>query len=153
MHSYGRSTSLVGPFDREFSSFFDDLFSSQFDWGQTPRIQFKCSSDKFPLTNAELDSETKDIFLSIALAGYKKDNLKIRVEGNRVIVSGSGGVQPLSERKKLLQEITTKGFEVAYLFPDGKYDLEKMEVKFEDGLLLIEIPAKESERPKEITIK
>lgn len=149
-----RYTNQLGPFDRGFTNFFDDLFSSQFDWGQMPEVQFKCSTGKFPLTNAILDKETKDIELDIALAGYDKKDLSVKAEGNYLIVSSKKKENVLDDGKKFLyHDITQKSFEVKYQLPNGKYNLEKVEVEFKNGLLNLKIPAKESEKPKELAIK
>jgi len=156
MLTQGRNTNFLSPFDRGFARLFDELFSNSFslDWNDIPEVQFKCSSQKFPLTNAVLDKETKNISLSIALAGYDKEDLKVRIEGNHVVVSSEKKEKEFEKTKKFLwKDVTQKSFEVSYQFPDGKYSLEEIEVDFTNGMLNIIIPAKESEKPKEISIK
>lgn len=156
MLNQGRNTNFITPFDRGFTSFFDDLFSSQFaGWSSPiPEVQFKCSTSKFPLYNAVIDKETKNISLAIALAGYEKEDLKVKVEGDYVVVSSKGKEVKLEEGKKFLfHDITQKSFEVKYQLPTGKYDVSNIDVSYINGILGIEIPAKESEKPKEIQIK
>ena len=154
MNSY---TKLISPFDRGFSSFFNNLFTvPNFDWNQPfPEVQFRCTDPKFPLTNAFLDKETKDINLSLALAGYKKRELSVKVEGTMLVISGKKekSEEELKTMKEVLHEIKFKDFEAKYKVPEGKYELGKLDVSFEDGLLNINIPAKESEKPKEVEIR
>ena len=124
------------------SSAFDDVFKRFDELMNSDRLDF---SQVFPPINVFYRADNKAVSIEAALAGYKKSELNISVEGNRIIVAGN----PAEEKKEgtyLKQRIKKQAFKRAYEIPET-YDLEKTEVTYEDGILSITVPAKEVVAP------
>jgi HSP20 family molecular chaperone IbpA len=96
------------------------------------------------------------IEISIAVAGYKKEDISISTEENKLVVS------TISDYKapKLPDEISVissnrikrSAFKNSFIVPETKFDFNSITAKFEDGLLTITIPPKEKKEYKQITI-
>lgn len=128
-------TDLMIPFDDVFSRF-DELMNSE-------RLDF---SKVFPPINVFCKADNKEITLELATSGYKKSELAVTVEGNKIVVTGS----PVTEEKKGTylgkQRIHKTPFTRSYEIPNT-YDLERTSVTYEDGILSITVPVKETIAP------
>lgn len=88
-----------------------------------------------------------------ALPGIKKEDISIEVENNRLKISGERSSSSTSENDKThISEFRYGKFERAVLLPKNA-DYEKIEARFEDGLLKVSILKKEELKPKTIAIK
>lgn len=83
--------------------------------------------------------------LEYALAGFKKDEIEIKVKENilNVHVEKKTTVSDNFENY-LRQGISYKDFDISYKLMDG-IDKEHIKVKFEDGVLSINLPLKQEE--------
>jgi HSP20 family molecular chaperone IbpA len=108
-------------------------------------------SNHFPPCNYYAD-EDGTLQLEFAVAGYKKDEVKVKFEDDHLILQ----LTPVKEEVKTkvfqkaikLSESTTKAY-----VPFSKYDIAKAEAALEDGLLKVSIPVKEEAKPLSIEIK
>lgn len=116
---------------------FDELFNSD-------RLDF---SQVFPPMNIFYQADNKAVQIEMALAGYKKEELNIEVEENRIVISGKPATEEKKEGQYFKQKIRKGEFTRAYEIPNT-YDLEKAEVTYEDGILSITVPAKEVQLPE-----
>lgn len=113
-------------------SFFDDLFDSMM---RSTDLGFH---EGFPASNVFTDEDGCTI--ELALAGYKKDQLHVEVDNNKITVSADTGEEDTS-KKYHNHRIKRSSFKRVYTVPTTVYDLAGVKVKFEDGLLSIFIPS------------
>jgi len=97
------------------------------------------SSVSFPKYNIyrAMDGNPYVTFMEFALAGYKKEDLNVKLEGGYLYVSGKG--------------MARRDFDVKFYIDK---DVEVRSAKFSDGLLTIELEkmVSEEKKPKSIEI-
>ena len=137
------------------SSLFDDFFSDidrVLDSVATPTVsqltQFQPSCDI---------SETKDYFMvSFDMPGIKKDDVKIEVTGNQLVVTGErykavgpneGEEEGLRHRERLYGK-----FQRSFTLPTS-INADKIEAHYEDGVLNIALPKSEQAKGRSIQIQ
>ncbi len=110
----------------------------------------KIDEEWFPMLDMKEDAES--IVVNIEVPGVKKDDIKVTLRGNQLIVTG--------ERKfeKEKKDETYHRIERSY----GKFqrvitipvevDQSKIKATYENGILSITLPKTEKEKPKEIEI-
>lgn len=95
----------------------------------------------------------KEVVLEAEMVGLEKDDIKLELKGDELTISGT--------RK---EDIVTKGctpilrerwpFEYSRTFVLGsEVDREKINAKYDNGLLTLTIPKSEEAQPKKIEIK
>ena len=99
-------------------------------------------------------NDDQSISFEIAAIGLKKEDFSIEVDGNLLNVS--------SERKQnnekkvgyrsLINKLVKKDFDLTWKL-DSRLDTKKLKAKLEDGLLRIDIPAKEESKKIKIEIE
>lgn len=106
----------------------------------------------FPPYNITKDEDKYEI--TMALAGYKKDQLSIRVEDRTLIVETVNREEneELIDKEVLHQGIAQRNFTSKFVL--GEY-VQVKSAKLEDGLLFInlELELPEEKKPRQITIK
>jgi len=124
---------------------FDDFLSTDFpvsdDWG---------TSGFYPPVNLE---ESKDHYLmSFDLPGVKKDEVKIEVRGNELIVSGERKQEHKEGPKgRQYYEWSYGSFERSFTLPaDMKSD--EIEADFRDGVLYVAVPRTETKSALSVKI-
>lgn len=130
--------------DLVMSTTFDDVFKRFDELFNSDRLDF---SQVFPPMNIFYQADNKAVHIEMALAGYKKDELSIEIEDNKVVISGAPKEEAELEGKYFKQKIRKQEFKRSYEIPNN-YDLEKAEVTYEDGILSIVVPAKEKQLPE-----
>lgn len=106
----------------------------------------------FPPVNVYIDEETKDLTLEFALAGYKKDEVDVYFEGDKMNLTLSP--EPVVEERRILK----KGFKIpsettSFVVPSSKYKTQSAEAEMVDGVLTVIIRAVDEIKPKRISIK
>lgn len=124
---------------------FDNMMSDS--WNND-MLKMKSSYPMNIVAITEKDGENEKIKgykLEYALAGFKKDEIEIKVKENilNVHVEKKTTVSDDSENY-LRQGISYKEFDVSYKLMDG-IDKEHIKVKFNDGVLSINLPLKQEE--------
>jgi HSP20 family protein len=117
---------------------FDDFFKPWNEWfeggvfGRTMNI---------PAVNI---TEHKDEFMvSLAVPGLKKDDFKIDVNGNMLTISCEKEEKKEEKEAKFTRkEYNFTSFERTFTIPD-EVNKEKIDAKYEDGLLKLALPKKE----------
>lgn len=113
--------------------------------------QFNATANTLPAVNIE---ESKDAFnISMAVPGYKKEELKINIEKNLLTISSEKASRKSTEESKFTRkEYDFAKFSRSFTLPEN-VSAEKIEAKFEDGELKIRIPKfEETIVKKEVTI-
>jgi HSP20 family protein len=125
---------------------FDDFFkpwNEWFDGGLRGRIL------NIPAVNI---IEQKDDFkVSLAVPGMKKEDFKIDIDGNMLTISCEKEESKEEKDKKFTRkEYNYSSFSRSFTLPD-EINREKIEAKYEDGVLNISLPRKEE--AKKLTAK
>jgi HSP20 family protein len=106
-----------------------------------------------PPIEAWMDPDKKDYHLSIALPGVDPKEIELYQHGNNLTVEGE---HKESKEKKdadyLDQEFSYQSFQRTIVLPEG-VDTQKLSAEFNNGVLEITAPVKESALPKQIEIK
>lgn len=96
-------------------------------------------------TGADFNEAENHYMLSFDLPGVKKEDLKIEMRGNQLLVAG--------ERRNDSRSSRTYGkFERSFTLPES-VNAEKIEAQFEDGVLSIALPKAEEAKAKTIEIQ
>ncbi|MBF0566603.1 MAG: Hsp20/alpha crystallin family protein [Nitrospirae bacterium] len=106
---------------------------------------------EFPAVNLWLNDTTA--IATTEIAGVSPDNLEISVIGKTLSIKGSRPKAETGEgqsyhRKERWEGEFSRALELPY-----NVDSDKVEAKFEDGVLYITLPRAEAEKPKKIVIK
>ena len=111
----------------------------------------KLSSDSYPPYNIEQTSPNS-IRITVAVAGFNKQDLDISVEGNQLQIRGSRDEND-SDRIFIHRGIATRQFQRNFILADG---IEVEEASMDNGLLFVDLsqPINNEESKKiEITDK
>lgn len=122
----------------DFSNFFDGFLGSD--------ILGRELASNVPAVNI---SETKDDFeIELFAPGYKKEELKIEVDNGILSLSGEHKEESKEENKTFSRkEFNYGSFRRSFNLPDA-IDSDKINAKYEDGILKIKMAKKEEAKPK-----
>ena len=97
-------------------------------------------------------TEQKDEFVvSLAAPGLKKDDFKIDVDGNLLTISSEKeGKKEEKEARYTRKEYSYSSFERSFTIPD-EVNKEKIEARYEDGILKLALPKKEEAKKMSIS--
>ena len=129
-----------------FPSIFNDFFNRElFDWGES---NFSDTGTTIPAVNIR---ETKDDFeVEMAAPGMKKEDFRIELDGNLLTISSE--MKKDSETKEGAQytrrEFSYQSFQRSFTLPKEVVDSEKINARYENGVLRLQIPKKEEVKPK-----
>jgi HSP20 family molecular chaperone IbpA len=107
----------------------------------------KSSADGYPPYNIEQDGENA-LRITLAVAGFSRDELNVVVEGTQLTVQGKQGDEP--GRIYLHRGIAARQFQRSFVLADG---MDVMGAEIKDGLLHVDLmrpPAEERRRVIEI---
>lgn len=153
-------------FNGFWNGIFDDLFESTLypmtytyignDYPQTNDV-VKATVESPLAFNLITDSD-KEVTLELAMAGVKKENLKITKKGRIFTITciGTKSDDDKKDEKKVailrkgLKVPSTDGDVTSYFSVPEQFDVDKAKFNYEDGLLTIVVPLKEEEKPSEI---
>jgi len=134
------------------NSFFDDVFSKDFfDWNDK-----NYSSLGSTLPSVNLMENDSQITIDLAAPGMKKEDFKIDIDGNMLTISSEKEETKEEKEKKFTRkEYNYTSFSRSFTLPD-EVNKEKIDAKYEDGVLKISLPRKEEvKKPaaKQIAVK
>jgi HSP20 family protein len=133
-------------------AFFDDFFRPWNEWfdngGALGRIM------NMPAVN--ITEQKNDYLVSLAAPGMKKEDFNIDVDGNMLTISSEKEETKEEKDKKFTRkEYNYSSFSRSFTLPD-EVNKEKIEAKYEDGVLKLVLPRKEEiKKPaaKQIAVK
>jgi len=97
--------------------------------------------------------ETEDDFFLIAqMPGVSKDNVKIKIEDEHLVIMGRIDYDSSLNRKYVLTETEIGNFYRRFKISDS-IDKSKIDAKLENGVLQVKLPKHERVKPKTIEIK
>ena len=82
------------------------------------------------------------LVINVELAGMRREDLEITIDGNRLMISGQrpdGGRSGSSKCSFLVMEINYGAFESIIELPTG-YDLSQAKAAYQNGFLRIDVP-------------
>ena len=127
-----------------FPSMFDEFWK---DWQGENN-----NSDWVPAANI-LEKETSYL-VELSAPGYGKENINISVEDDTLTIKGELKVEGNEKKDNYVKrEFRSGNFKRSFNL-NGMVDLEKIDAKYEDGILKIDLPKIENEvkKPKEIKV-
>jgi len=135
-------------FYTHFDHMFEDIFSKSFGSGFEPEKAMKQHSSvnlpSFPPCDCLVTEDRNKLVLRFAMAGYSKEDVAVTAaEGSISLNATCKGFGP-KERPYLFVHhgISSKDINTT-IGIDTNYDAKKAEVLFENGILWVEVPAKE----------
>ena len=132
-------------------NYYSDLFDAvDAMFGLDKQSTTHYSTPSFPKSNVVIEEDGTMRF-EFALAGYKKEDLKVDFDENRLILSTVEDFKApeVSENEKVLaNNIKKTSFNYSYRIPEVKYKFAETKATFENGILTIKVPPVEKkERP------
>lgn len=129
-----------------FSPMFDDFFGRElFNWGNS---NYSSTSTTMPSVNIRETVDNYDV--EVAAPGMDKKDFKITLEGNLLTISSSR--QQSSEEtndRYTRREFSYQSFQRSFELPRDVVDQDKINARYENGLLHLSIPKKEESKRKE----
>jgi HSP20 family protein len=139
----------IGNYFPTFPTLFDDLLSR--DFFDSVNMNFLKTGNTVPAVNIK---ETEDAFhLEVAAPGMNKDDFRIEINNNILTISSEKESQKEEKDEKghyTRKEFSYQSFKRSFTLPDRIVNLDKVEAKYSDGILRINIPKKEEAKPKPI---
>lgn len=136
-----------GPLQTSFPRIFDDFFNQDlFNWNNS---NFSDTNTTIPAVNIK---ETPEHFqVEVAAPGLKKDDFKVELDGNVLSISSEktnqseeGGEDERYSRK----EFSYQSFRRTFNLQKDVVDIDKIEAKYNNGLLQLMIPKKEEAKQR-----
>lgn len=114
------------------------------DWGND---NFSSQNSTLPAVNV---LENEDEFqIEVAAPGMKRDDFKVKYDNGRLIISSERREERKDKNQNYTrQEFSYQSFQRAFAVPESIVEGEKIEAKYNDGILHIILPKKEELKPK-----
>jgi HSP20 family protein len=124
----------------EIDKFFEEFFGAAYR---------PIRSTGFPVT--DLYTESDKLVFEFALAGYKKEEINIETEDDKLTVFVDNEHINNKERVYYQSRIAKRNFKVSYAIPI-QYDLSQIIASFEDGILKVILPKRLESMKKQIEV-
>ena len=137
-----KNGSMLNPLPMLFDDFFNrDLFS----WGNT---NFAGNNSSIPSVN--LKETPEDYVVEVAAPGMTKNDFKIELDGNTLVISSEKSDQNETEEsdRYFRREFNYQSFQRTFNLQKDVVDVDKIEAKYENGILHLLIPKKEEAKQK-----
>ena len=129
-----------------FPNVFDDLFTRDlWNWGLTNNSS---TNTTVPAVNIRETADNYDV--EVAAPGMTKDDFKVELDGNTLTISS----EKKDEREQkegeryTRQEFSYQSFQRSFQLHKDVVDIDKIEAKYENGVLHLMIPKKEEVKQK-----
>lgn len=130
-----------------FPALFDDFFNRDFfNWGLT---NFSDTNTTIPAVNIK---ETADNYeVEVAAPGMTKKDFKVQLEGNMLTISSekTNEKEEKDDVRYACREFSYQSFSRTFNLQKDVMDTEKIQAKYEDGVLHLLIPKKEHAKQKQ----
>lgn len=125
-----------------------DFFDLTRDWLDWNNSNFSTTSSSIPAVNIR---ETNDSFeVEMAAPGMTKKDFRIELDNNLLTISSEKKQE--NEHKEgdryTKREFCYQSFQRSFSLPKEVVDGEKIQAKYEDGVLRLSIPKKEEAKPR-----
>ena len=92
-----------------------------------------------------------DYILTASMPGVSRENIKIKIEDESLVIMGRINYDEAVKRKYVLKETEIGNFYRKFKISDS-IDEEKIEASFENGQVIVKLPKHERVKPKTISI-
>ena len=128
--------------NNNFSKSFDGIMNELFN-------EFPCTvaktfrEDVFNYPPVNIIDKPAMFQVELSVPGFEKTDFHVKLENNLLTVSTEKSEATIAETDKLIRkEFTTKSFKRSFTI-DEKVDAEQIVAKYENGILILELPKKE----------
>jgi HSP20 family protein len=105
------------------------------------------------LPPVDIEENDREYVVKAELPGMKKEEVKLKVEGGILSISGERKAEKEEKDKKYHRVERSYGaFQRSFTLPEGALP-EKISAEFKDGVLLVHLPKDETAKPKAIEVK
>jgi HSP20 family protein len=130
-------------------SLLNDFFTD--DWLDSSLSNWRSTGTTLPAVNVR---ETNDDFrIEVAAPGMKRDDFKVELD-NHVLTISSEREQKQEEKDNqgnyTRQEFSYQSFQRSFSLPKDKIEGEKISARYEDGILHITVPKKETAKVRPV---
>jgi HSP20 family protein len=125
---------------------FDDFFSRDlWNWSLNNN---STTNTTIPLVNIKETNENFEV--EMAAPGMNKEDFKVELDGNVLtITSEKRNEQEIKEGERYSKrEFSYQSFQRSFQLPKEVVDADKIEAKYENGVLRLVVPKKEEAKPK-----
>lgn len=128
-----------------FPNLFDDFFNRElFNWGNN---NYSSTSTTVPSVNIRENADAYEV--EVAAPGMGKNDFEIKLDGNLLTISSSKEDNHETEEGNYTRrEFSYQSFQRSFELPRDVVDQENIQAKYENGLLLLTIPKKETAKQK-----
>lgn len=126
--------------------FFNDLFTRDlWNWGLNNN---STTNTTIPAVNIKETNDTYEV--EVAAPGMKKEDFKVELDGNTLIIrSEKQNQQETNEGEHYTRkEFSYQSFQRIFSLPKNVVDADKIEARYENGLLHLIIPKKEEAKQR-----
>ena len=110
------------------------------------RPQAPGESESYWVPNTDVYVTEDGLVIKVELAGMRKEDLQLVIEGNKVKITGHRPDGCRSPKCKfLVMEINYGAFESVLELPEG-YDLTKAKAAYQNGFLRLDVPMADGSR-------
>ncbi|MBO9728633.1 MAG: Hsp20/alpha crystallin family protein [Chitinophaga sp.] len=126
------------------------LFENLFNHGLFSRDNFNNSISGTTIPTMNIKETDEDFLVELAAPGMKKEDFKIHLDGNNLSISSERNVseEEQSDGKYSYKEFSYQSFKRTITLPSNVVDEEKIQARYENGLLSLKIPKKEEVKKK-----
>lgn len=132
---------------QRLNRFLDEAFAGM----PTPEEGSVITSSWFAAT--DVTEDTNGIQISMELPGVDPDHVRLSIENNILTVRGEKQKQAEDGNRRVHRSERTYGrFERAFVLPNT-VDPDKVDARYEHGVLFVSVPKAERAKPREIRVK
>ena len=144
-----RNGNLLNPLPMLFEDFFNrDLFN----WANS---NFSDTNTSIPAVNIRETAENYEV--EVAAPGMTKNDFKIELDGNNLTITSerSNQKEEREDERYSRKEFSYQSFQRTFTLQKDVVDIDKIQAKYENGVLKLLLPKKEEVKalPKEIAIQ
>jgi HSP20 family protein len=125
---------------------FDDFFSR--DLWNLDRNNFSSTNTTIPLVNIKETNENFEV--EMAAPGMTKNDFKVELDGNILTITSEkrDGYETKEGERYSKREFSYQSFQRSFQLPKEVVDADKIEAKYENGVLRLVVPKKEEAKPR-----
>lgn len=132
-------------FSNSHPSVFDTLLENN--WFEGENRNYATTNTTLPSVNIKESSE--DFEVEVAAPGFGKNDFRIELNRNLLTISSDKQLENKIEKQFTHKEFNYQSFSRSFTLPNT-VESEKIEAKYENGILKVVIPKKEEAKPKPV---
>ncbi len=130
----------------QMPTLFDDFFNRDlFNWGN---LNFSDTNTTIPAVNIKETSENYEV--EVAAPGMTKKDFKVELDGNSLTISSESNHQKeeKDDERYFRKEFSYQSFQRTFTLQKDVVDIDKIQAKYDNGILHLLIPKKEEAKQK-----